>query len=64
MDVNAITQVIASLGFPCAVCLVCFWYINKIVDQHKEESAAFIKAIENNTIAIKELAAKLSERAE
>ena len=37
MDVTAIVQVVSSLGFPIAVCLICFWYINKLEETHRSE---------------------------
>lgn len=29
MDVQTITQIISTLGFPIACCIALFWYINK-----------------------------------
>ena len=37
MDVSAVSQIIGSLGFPIAVAIACFWYINKQEEQHKQE---------------------------
>ena len=39
MDMQVVTQLISSVGFPIAVCLICFWYINKQEERHKEETA-------------------------
>ena len=37
MDINAVTTIISSLGFPIAMCLVLLWYINKKDEQYVEQ---------------------------
>lgn len=32
-----IIEIVQTLGFPIAVCIACFWYINKKDEQHKAE---------------------------
>lgn len=59
MDVNGITQIIATLGFPIAVCLICFWYINKQQENHKLEIDNLTSALQNNTIVMQQLVDKL-----
>lgn len=59
MDINAITQIIGSLGFPVAVCLICFWYINKQEEAHKSEVSKLTDAINNNTLIMQRLCDKL-----
>ena len=59
MDVTAIVQVISSLGFPIAVCLICFWYINKMQETHKSETHELSEALNNNTIVMQKLVDKL-----
>ena len=61
MDVNAITQFISGVGFPVAVCLVCFWYINKQSEEHKAEIGELTKALNNNTLVMQRLADRLSQ---
>ena len=61
MDFGTITQYISSLGFPIAVCLICFWYINKREEQHKDEIKELSKSIENNTIAMLKLTDRLED---
>lgn len=62
MDVNTITQFVSTLGFPIAVCLICFWYINKREEQHKEEVTELSKAINNNTLVMQKLVDRLGDR--
>ena len=60
MDVNAITQLISNIGFPVAVCLICFWYINKQSEEHKAEIDELTTALNNNTLVMQRLADRLT----
>ena len=55
MDMNAITQLIGTVGFPICVSLVCFWYINKQATSHKAEIDGLREALTNNTIVMQRL---------
>ena len=59
MDVQTITTLIGSLGFPIAACIACFSMLNKERDEHKQEMAKVTEAINNNTIALEALKGKL-----
>lgn len=61
MDFGSITQVISSLGFPIAVCLICFWYINKREEQNKAEIDKLSEAVNNNTLVMQKLVDRLGE---
>lgn len=62
MDVQAITSIITNVGFPIAVCLICFWYINKMQEQHKAETDKLAEALNNNTIVIQKLINNLENK--
>jgi hypothetical protein len=64
MDVTAIVQVVSSLGFPIAVCLICFWYINKIEEMHRNEVQKLTDALSNNTLIMQKLCDKLGVQKE
>lgn len=55
MDMNAIAQLIGTVGFPICVSLVCFWYINKQAASHKAEIGGLREALTNNTIVMQRL---------
>lgn len=55
MDINVITQLIGSLGFPIMVAIACFWYINKQSEQHKAEIDKLTEAVNNNTLVVQKL---------
>ncbi len=59
MDVNNIQTVINSLGFPifCALAMFYMWY--KELKQHAEESTQLREAINNNTLIMERICAKL-----
>ena len=59
MDVNVITQLIGSLGFPIAACVALFYRMNKQDEQHKEEMTKITESLNNNTIALTRLSEKL-----
>lgn len=59
MDAGVLTQLIGSLGFPIAMCIAMLWLVVKLQDQHKEETAKLTEALNNNTIALTKLAAKI-----
>lgn len=61
MDFSTVTQFVSTLGFPIAVCLICFWYINKREEQHKEEVSELSKAINNNTLVMQKLVDRLGD---
>lgn len=65
-----ITNIISSMGFPIAMCVLMCYYIKYTQDnyrkdisdlneKHKEESTKLVQAINNNTIVIKELSERL-----
>lgn len=55
MDIGTITSLIGSVGFPVCVCLICFWYINKQQESHKEEIGNLTNALNNNTVVMQQL---------
>lgn len=61
MDITTVTQFVSTLGFPIAVCLICFWYIKKMQEDHKEEMNKMAEAIQNNTIVMQKLVDKIGD---
>lgn len=53
-----IGQLIASIGFPCVICLVMCWYIKYLTDCHKTETGALSDAI----IDLKEVMIKIETK--
>lgn len=58
MDIQVLSQIITSIGFPIVAAGALFWYVNKLTESHREEVEAMRKTIESNTnilIELKEL---------
>lgn len=56
---NEVISIIQSFGFPIAVCLLCFWYINKQIETHKEETNNLTEAIHEMRVVLQQLMDKL-----
>lgn len=70
MDFAQVLQAIGTVGFPIVCSGAMMWYvkyitdknreeIDKITEQHKEESAELTQALNNNTLVIQKLCDKL-----
>lgn len=73
MDINVITQLIGSLGFPIVVSIVLFFHMEKAEEKnkemlerqnevHRDEMNKITEALNNNTVALTELATLLKEK--
>lgn len=59
MDLNSITTIISSLGFPIAVCVYLFYSQQKQAEAHKEEIDKLRTTVENNTKVMIKLCTKM-----
>ncbi len=70
MTVQDVMTLIQTVGFPIVMCGAMAWYVKYISDKnreqitaereaHKEEMNEVVKAINNNTVVIEKLIAKL-----
>lgn len=59
MDIQAITQLISSVGFPIVCCGYLFYAQNKQSEAHKEEIDKLRETVENNTNVMIKLCTKL-----
>lgn len=75
VDANAIISLIQGVGFPIVMCGLMAWYVKYITDKnreeiaeereaHKQEMSQVITTINNNTIVIEKLIAKLDAESE
>lgn len=64
MEFESVLQAITTVGFPIVMCLVLLWYINKMVDSHKEETKAFTDALNKNTSVLERVCDKLNIESE
>lgn len=61
MDPNAIVDVIASTGFPIAMCLIVCFYVYTKDKSHKEEIDKLSEAVNNQTTNIQRLIDKIDQ---
>lgn len=61
MDLTAITQLITSVGFPIAACIVMGWYVKKQTDNYREDVAAYRRDVTELNDRHKEEIAKVTE---
>ena len=64
MEIEAITTLISNMGFPIACVIALFWYLNKEREEHKAETQKLADAINNNTIAMEKILAKVGDDAD
>lgn len=55
MDVNVLTQLVGSLGFPIVACAALFYDNIKSREAHKEEISKLTESLDNNTQVINKL---------
>lgn len=60
-NMDNIINIISSVGFPIAMCLLLFWYMQKEAENHKEETASLKDAINELKIAIVTLTEKMEQ---
>lgn len=60
---QTVVNVVSNVGFPIACVIAMFYMFTREQENHKAESAEWVKALNNNTIAIEKILS-LMERAE
>ena len=59
MDLNTITSMIGSLGFPIACVIAMFWLQVKEREERREDSEKWSTAINNNTLVMQRILDRL-----
>lgn len=55
MDVNGIVSLISNVGFPVAVCVALFYYMEKQNERHQSETDKLNGTVQSNTKVLTEL---------
>lgn len=55
MDVNGIISLISNVGFPVAVCVALFFYMEKQNERHQKETDKLNETVQSNTKVLTEL---------
>lgn len=56
---NEIAQIISTVGFPIAMCLVLLYEVQEMNKLHKEETSSLKDALNNNTVVLEKILTKL-----
>lgn len=55
MDIDSVTQLISNVGFPVAVCIGLFFYMEKQNERHQQETDKLNETVQSNTKVLTEL---------
>lgn len=55
MDLNGIVSIISDVGFPVAVCIALFFYMEKQNERHQNETDKLNETVQSNTKVLTEL---------
>ena len=55
MDANGIISLISNVGFPVAVCVALFYYMEKQNERHQNETDKLNETVKSNTKVLTEL---------
>lgn len=55
MDANGIISLISNVGFPVAVCVALFYYMEKQNERHESETDKLNETVQSNTKVLTEL---------
>lgn len=55
MDVNGIVSLVSNVGFPVAVCIALFFYMEKQNERHQNETDKLNATVQSNTKVLTEL---------
>lgn len=55
METTEITSIVSNLGFPIAVCIALFYYMNKQNERHSNETDKLSETVQANTKVLTEL---------
>ena len=55
MDLNGIVSLVSNVGFPVAVCIALFFYMEKQNERHQNETDKLNETVQSNTKVLTEL---------
>lgn len=61
MEIETITTIISTVGFPIFVCLVLFWFIKNYLDKFITTLGEFSSTLEKNSNSLERLSDKLEK---
>ena len=55
MDIDSVTPLVSNVGFPVAVCIALFFYMEKQNERHQQETDKLNETVQSNTKVLTEL---------
>lgn len=55
MDIDSVIQLVSNVGFPVAVCIALFFYMEKQNERHQQETDKLNETLQSNTKVLTEL---------
>ena len=55
MDIDSVIQLVSNVGFPVAVCIALFFYMEKQNERHLKETDKLNETVQSNTKVLTEL---------
>lgn len=59
--ITVIAELVKSIGFPIAMCILLFMQMNKQSERHTEETKVLADSLNNNTTALSEFRVTMQE---
>lgn len=59
MEVTEIINMVSTVGFPIAMCLMLSWYVKNSNDSYREDIRSLQQSIDNNTAVMNKIIEKL-----
>lgn len=56
---NEIVQIVSTVGFPIAMCLILVWRMREQDEKHSDEIKSMTEALNKNTVVMERLCAHL-----
>ena len=55
MDIDSVSQLVSNVGFPVAVCIALFFYMERQNERHQQETDKLNETVQSNTKVLTEL---------
>lgn len=61
MEITEIINMVSTVGFPIAMCLMLSWYVKTTNDSYRNDIKSLQQSIDNNTAVMNKIIEKLEE---
>ncbi len=61
MEITEIINMVSTVGFPIAMCIMLCWYVKSTNDSYRQDIKSLQQSIDNNTAVMNKIIDKLEE---